>query len=199
VTVSATANDFSASLAQVTKGSDCVFAVLQPPQMLSLLSAIRQAGSTQQFFFQDGTLTDQDVQKFAKETNGWITSSYFPTFDQPVWDTYRTAMSQGKSMGQNLSHGSALKTWVAFEVLKDVGSTIKGNIDNASLVTALNAASDVKADGIPPVDFTKENPNPAIKRLFNTKVTVYVLKDGKRTMETPDFVDALPAFTAGTK
>ena len=75
---------------------------------------------------------------------------------------------------------------------------MEGASTGARVLTTLNGSCDVRTGGLAPrLNFCKENPVPELRRLFNTRFSFYVVRNGKFAMYSRGFQDMLPNYLRG--
>ena len=184
VTVPQTLTDLASVVAQAD-GSDATFLLLPPNQVLAYVQAAKQAGSTTTLLVSSGLLQ----QKFIDDTGGasspaegTLISDFYPAGADPAWDEFRVAIDEydGDTKDIDLDNSVIKSVWVTMQVFAAVASTIDGDVTNASLLEALNGASDVEVPGLGlTLDFTTEFAAASSPRLFNRSIYPVTVKDGK--------------------
>jgi len=135
---------------------------------------------------------------------GWLTEGativdYYPPITDPAWKPFVTAWEKYATPDQQKSDDISLlgaeTTWIGYNIAKQVGEEIEGEITSSSFLEALQKASKVETGGVtPPIDFTKPFPSPELSALYNTSVTFEEVKNGEITWPDEEFHDMGPAY-----
>jgi ABC-type branched-subunit amino acid transport system substrate-binding protein len=190
IALSASTPDYSAFAAQIKDANpDCLVEDINYVESNRLIPALQQAGISLnkiRVYVLDA-YAPQVVDAYPKQVDGWIVASYFTSsYTSAAESSYKTATAYLLSKYPSLPTPDDFKTWAAYQVFETAASTISGPITSSSLLSTLNASSDLKTNGITPnIDFSKPNPQPNLARIFNPYVQLYTSKGGSYSNLAP--------------
>lgn len=196
VEVPATATDLASYVAQVKQsGADCLVAVPTQPQWFQLVPAMKAQGligKIKVYAMNPGGLTENVVREFPQETEGWRSIGYFPNVNtSPAWAEYKKLQLGAGTLGKlksKIGDSSETRSWVGWKVFEKVAQSVDGDVTSQSLVSALDKSCAVNVgDFSPTFNFCKTNTDPALKRVFSTKFSYYIAKDGALNDYQPGF------------
>jgi len=145
----------------VSSGANVVSFPLAIQQALPLMQAVRQLGSTAQFIINDGAFTPKLLAANASVTNGLIITTDTPpatAATEKVWPVMKTFLADMKAelasgdagANQALARPFQLKIWLTTEATFALMKNIKGTINAASTLAALESAKNLSLGGIFP-------------------------------------------------
>ncbi len=189
-----TAQDYSAEVAQATKGADCVISIMSETPFITWNTAWTQSGTTARQYGPQGNLNEVSAKGNEASTDGDVAAGMYPDISTKPWDEYRKALDEAGFTGDGLDYNSlgGMGTWAAFVGFNQIASTIKGDITAKSFFDAATATTKLDLGGMVPVlDFTKEWTDglKGYERLFNRSVVFSKLDKGKIVPLTTDFED----------
>jgi ABC-type branched-subunit amino acid transport system substrate-binding protein len=200
IEIPAAATDYAGAVAEATEGTDCIILGLGQQQALAFLPALKQAGATQELIGIGGnSLAKTVIEKNPEITEGATIIDYYPPITNEAWKPFVDAWEKYASADQKKSDDISLlgaeTTWIGYNIAKQVGEEIEGEITNSSFLEALKSAAKVETGGVtPPIDFTKPFPSPELSALYNTSVTFEKVKNGEITWPDEEFYDMGPAY-----
>jgi len=200
IEVPGAATDYAGTVAEATEGTDAIILALGQQQALAFLPALKQAGATQKLIGIGGnSLAKSVIEKNPEITEGATIVDYYPPITDPAWKPFVTAWEKYATPDQQKSDDISLlgaeTTWIGYNIAKQVGEEIEGEITSSSFLEALQKASKVETGGVtPPIDFTKPFPSPELSALYNTSVTFEEVKNGEITWPDEEFHDMGPAY-----
>jgi len=205
VSLPATAQDYSAEVAQATSGgADCVVAVISETPYITWNTAWTQSGTEARQYGPQGNLNAVSAAGNEESTDGDIISGMYPDISTAPWDEYRVALDEAGLDQSELDYNSlgGMGTWAAYVGFTKIAETIEGDITAASFFEAASNTSSLDLNGMVPVlDFTQEWTDglEGYERLFNRSVVFSKLENGKVVPLTTEFEDvgALATGDAG--
>jgi branched-chain amino acid transport system substrate-binding protein len=189
-----TAQDYSAEVAQATKGADCVIGIVSETPYITWNTAWTQSGTTARQYGPQGNLNEVSAKGNEAATDGDVAAGMYPDISTKPWDEYRVALKEGGYDTTELDYNSlgGMGTWAAFVGFTKVAETIKGDITAKSFYDAASSTAKLDLGGMVPVlDFTKEWTDglKGYQRLFNRSVVFSKLDKGKIVPLTTEFED----------
>ena len=189
-----TAQDYSAQVAEATKGADCVIVIVSETPYITWNTAWTQSGTTARQYGPQGNLNEVSAKGNEASTDGDIIAGMYPDISTKPWAEYLVALKEGGFDTTKLDYNSlgGMGTWAAFTGFTKIASTIKGDITAKSFFDAASATTKLDLGGMVPVlDFTKEWSDglKGYQRLFNRSVVFSKLDKGKVVPLTTDFED----------
>ena len=205
VSLPATAQDYSAEVAQATGGgADCVITIISETPYITWNTAWAQSGTDAVQYGPQGNLNEISAAGNEEATDGDIIAGMYPDISTAPWDEYRQALADGgyDMSEQDYNSLGGMGTWAAFVGFTQIAESIDGEITAESFFEAASNTSDLDLDGmVPPLDFTQEWTDglEGYQRLFNRSVVFSQLEDGKVVPLTTEFEDvgALATGDAG--
>lgn len=204
VSVPSTATDMSAFAAQITQKSDCIDLDLtnaQTAQFIPSLIATGWHGQVATIF--GDQITQATIDQYRKDVQGWIIAGGYPPLTDPAWRPYVTLMTANQSkLGKyfgSIAGATETRGWVGWQLLLKVASNINGDMTSASLISAMSTepSCEFKLEPLAPnMNFCKENPAKAIKRVINTSVYEMKIDNGK-LVAAGGYVDLEPYYLKG--
>lgn len=190
----ATAQDYSAQVAQATKEADCVIVIVSETPYIAWNTAWTKSGTEARQYGPQGNLNEVSAKGNEASTDGDIIGGMYPDISTKPWDEYRAALDAAGLTGDGLDYNSlgGMGTWAAYVAFEKIASTIKGDITAKSFFDAASATTSLDLGGMVPVlDFTKEWTDglPGYQRLFNRSVVFSKLDKGKVVPLTTEFED----------
>ncbi len=195
VSLPATAQDYSAEVAEVTgNDADCVISIIGETPFITWNTAWTQSGTEAVQYGPQGNLNDVSAKGNEEATDGDIVAGMYPDISTAPWDEYRVALDEAGLDTTELDYNSlgGMGTWAAFVAFTQIAETIEGDITAASFFEAASNTSNLDLNGMVPVlDFTQEWTDglPGYERLFNRSVVFSTLEDGKIVPLTTEFED----------
>ena len=189
-----TAQDYSAEVAQATKGADCVISIMSETPFITWNTAWTQSGTEARQYGPQGNLNDVSAKGNEESTDGDVAAGMYPDISTKPWDEYRLALKEGGYDTTELDYNSlgGMGTWAAFVGFTKIAETIKGDITAEAFFNAASATTKLDLGGMVPVlDFTKEWTDglKGYERLFNRSVVFSKLDKGKIVPLTTEFED----------
>ena len=204
ISLPATAQDYSAEVAQATGGADCVITIISETPYITWNTAWTQSGTEAVQYGPQGNLNEISAAGNEEATDGDIIAGMYPDISTAPWDEYRQALMDGgyDMSEQDYNSLGGMGTWAAFVGFTQIAETIDGEITAESFFEAASNTSNLDLDGmVPPLDFTQEWTDglEGYQRLFNRSVVFSQLEDGKVVPLTTEFEDvgALATGDAG--
>lgn len=195
VSLPATAQDYSAEVAEVTSNdADCVISIIGETPFITWNTAWTQSGTDAVQYGPQGNLNDVSAKGNEEATDGDVVAGMYPDISTAPWDEYRVALEEGGYDTTELDYNSlgGMGTWAAFVAFTQIAETIEGDITAASFFAAASNTSNLDLNGmVPVIDFTQEWTDglPGYERLFNRSVVFSTLEDGKIVPLTTEFED----------
>ncbi|HEX4983938.1 MAG TPA: ABC transporter substrate-binding protein [Ilumatobacteraceae bacterium] len=194
VILPATAQDYSAEVAQATTGADCVIGIISETPYITWNTAWTQSGTDARQYGPQGNLNEISAAGNEESTDGDIIAGMYPDISTEPWAEYRLALEEGGYDTTELDYNSlgGMGTWAAFVAFTQIAETIDGDITAASFFEAASNTSEVDLNGMVPVlDFTQEWTDglDGYQRLFNRSVVFSTLENGKVVPLTTEFED----------
>lgn len=157
VKIPPTTTDFSAIVADIqAKGADSVLLLLNDTISVGIMQTADQLGFKPTWAEVDGVLSSQEISDLGPIAEGMVVLSATPS----VFDTsnagvvkYNKEMDAAAAAGvknADVRANITLNSWMSVYAAVEVMKTISGPITHDSLVTALNAATDVDVQGVVP-------------------------------------------------
>lgn len=195
VTLPATAQDYSAEVAQATgSDADCVISIISETSFITWNTAWSQSGTEARQYGPQGNLNEISAAGNEDATNGDVVAGMYPDISTAPWDEYRVALDEAGYDTSELDYNSlgGMGTWAAFVGFTEIAESIDGEITAASFFEAASNTSSLDLNGMVPVlDFTQEWTDglEGYERLFNRSVVFSELQDGKIVPLTTEFED----------
>ena len=180
----ATAQDYSAEVAQATTGADCVIGIISETPYITWNTAWTQSGTEARQYGPQGNLNEISAAGNEEATDGDVIAGMYPDISTDPWSEYRLALDEGGYDTTELDYNSlgGMGTWAAFVAFTQIAETIDGDITAESFFEAASNTSELDLNGMVPVlDFTKEWTDglEGYQRLFNRSVVFSTLENGK--------------------
>ncbi len=199
-----TAQDYSAEVAQATKGADCVIAIMSETPFVTWNTAWTQSGTEARQYGPQGNLNQVSAKGNEASTDGDIIAGMYPDISSAPWAEYLVALKEGGYDTNELDYNSlgGMGTWAGYVGFTQIAEKIEGDITAKSFFEAASKTSSLDLNGMVPVlDFTKEWTDglKGYERLFNRSVVFSKLENGKVVPLTTEFEDVgnLAAGKAG--
>ena len=194
ISLPATAQDYSAEVAQATDGADCVIGIISETPYITWNTAWSQSGTDARQYGPQGNLNEISAAGNEEATDGDVIAGMYPDLSTAPWDEYRVALDEaGLDLSeQDYNSLGGMGTWAAFVGFTQIAETIDGDITAASFFEAASNTSTLDLNGMVPVlDFTQEWTDglEGYQRLFNRSVVFSTLEDGKVVPLTTEFED----------
>lgn len=189
-----TAQDYSAEVAQVTTGADCVVSMISETPFITWNTAWAQSGTEAVQYGNQGNLNEISAAGAEEATDGDIIVGMYPDISTEPWDEYRAALDEAGLDTSEVDYNSlgGMGTWAAYVGFTQIAETIDGEITAESFYEAANTTSNLDLGGMVPVlDFTQEWTDglEGFNRLFNRSVVYSQLQNGKVVPLTTEFED----------
>jgi branched-chain amino acid transport system substrate-binding protein len=199
IEIAGAATDYAGTVAEATEGTDCIILSLGQQQALAFLPALKQAGAKEELIGIGGnSLGKTVIEKNPEVTEGATIVDYYPPITNKAWTPFVKAFeqyAQPSQKNEDISLLGAETTWIGYNVAKQVGEEIEGEITADSFLKQLRKASDVETGGVTPsINFTKPFPSPEFSALYNTSVTFEKVDNGEITWPDEEFHDMGPAY-----
>jgi ABC-type branched-subunit amino acid transport system substrate-binding protein len=168
-------------------GASCVYPIVPPPQLLSIMKTGTTLGLKAQYLIPTGTVGPKELKSFGSLANGQLVLSGYPvptdTENFPVLKEFQDDLKRtgGPADEPNL-RGTALNAWFGVRAIAKVMEGSTGAVTKESLMAKLKVAKDVDL-GLP-IKWSPNSPAPAgeaWKRVWNGNVYAHPIKDGKVT------------------
>jgi hypothetical protein len=182
VKISPTPGDYSAQVAEATKGSDCIDGGIADANWAAWLPAMQAAGGHQRLYGLQGNLDGKITAQFPDLTNNAVVSNSYPNIAGKMWDDYRASLVKYKAPNLDWNSLAGLGTWTAYTAFTKIVSGISGDITSQTFLDAANKTSNLDTGGmIPVIDLTKPYTGfgGSFPRIFNRTVFFDVAKSGK--------------------
>jgi ABC-type branched-subunit amino acid transport system substrate-binding protein len=177
--------DWTAPVAQVSSGTDCLFFGLADSQMAAVAAALSKSGlaKTHALYTADSLINIQLIEEFP-DIHGWVVGP-FPEYESDAFSTYRSAMEQysGKEEEPWWSSSNFAGVWGGFAAFTDIVEDLT-DVTPEAFLDAASKATNVSSDGLtPPVDFSRSAvETDEFRRIFNPTMYVSEFGGGKSTM-----------------
>jgi branched-chain amino acid transport system substrate-binding protein len=192
------ATDYSAQVAQVTSGTQCIVAVASTPQMQVFYAEMQQAGDHQKIIGVAGnTLNAQLATQFPQLTNGGLISAYFPALSSPLWKDYNQAIAKySDATKYDFDTSGAEDDWISYLIFKQLVADLP-QVTAATVTGILNKASSVSTGGLTPtLNFAQPYNLPTVGRTANASITYQAVQNGKIVpFNNSAFVSVVPIYT----
>jgi ABC-type branched-subunit amino acid transport system substrate-binding protein len=195
ISLPATAQDYSAEVAQATSGdADCVIGIISETPYITWNTAWAQSGTEARQYGPQGNLNAVSAAGNEEATDGDIIAGMYPDISTAPWDEYRLALEEAGLDLDELDYNSlgGMGTWAAYVAFTQIAETIDGEITADSFFEAASATSELDLNGMVPVlDFTQEWTDglEGYQRLFNRSVVFSQLENGEVVPLTTEFED----------
>jgi hypothetical protein len=142
VLVPLTAQDYSPQVAQLTSGTDCIFAQLGLANYPPFMSAFVQSGAHQRLYGVQGNLDISSTKAYPQATQDAVIAGAYSDISLPAWADYRAALSQYKAP-TNLNYNSltGTGTWAAYMEFQKIAESITGPVTSTSFLAAAQKAT----------------------------------------------------------
>lgn len=199
--------DFSPSIAKLhSEGVDCIVSGFpSTAQLQPILQAIKSSGTNMKVSVNVDVLTNSAIKSIGPLLNGVYGSDTAYENALAGSDDAKDATPQEKTMlaamkkyepaalGQN---HTAYPGYATVEVLKAAVQKVLAahqSVSGSSITNALNSLK-VTTGIVPPLDFSKPSTIKVMPRMFDTKVNLFVVKNGNLVALSHKAVDTAPAF-----
>jgi ABC-type branched-subunit amino acid transport system substrate-binding protein len=179
-----TTSDLGPTVKQVQQtGANMVILAMQPQIIGQFISTAAGQGNNWTYCGQGGTIYYQTLAQLGSAASRVYASAVYPPLQDsakyPLLQRFKREMNAEKAAGDKAADlkpsnlpESALDPWIGTQILEQVGKSMRGTINNVTFLKALNKAKVDFGNLLPAVNFAKPNPNPAYRRLFNTRVFI---------------------------
>lgn len=168
-------------------GAQCVYPIVPPTQLLSIMKAGLTLGLKAQYLIPTGTVGPKELKSFGSLANGNAVLSGYPvptdTQNFPVLKQFQDDLQRtGGPAGEPNLRGTALNAWFGVRAIAKLMEGTTGAVTKDTVMAKLKAAKDVDL-GLP----VKWSPNAAPpagarwKRVWDGHVYVHPIEDGKVT------------------
>ncbi|GHF36640.1 ABC-type branched-subunit amino acid transport system substrate-binding protein [Amycolatopsis bartoniae] len=172
-----TSTDFSAPVSQAaSSGADCLLVAEQPAAVAKVVGALRQSSRPDMPVYTPvAAFPDALAKSLGAAANGVHVSGSVPIPDEKITPAFLADMAKYSPNGTKSDQ--SLLAWSGVQVVKQVAA--KANAyDAASLLKAMQSASDVSVEGFPQkFDFTKQRGG-SYPRVFATSNYSWEYRDG---------------------
>jgi branched-chain amino acid transport system substrate-binding protein len=195
VNLPATAEDYSAEVAQATSGgADCVIMIVSETPFITWNQAWAQSGTEARQYGPQGNLNAVSAAGAEEATDGDVIAGMYPDLSTAPWEEYRLALEEGgyDLTEQDYNSLGGMGTWAAYVAFTQIAETIEGDITASSFFEAASNTSNLDLNGMVPVlDFTQEWTDglEGYNRLFNRSVIFSQLDNGQVVPLTTEFED----------
>jgi ABC-type branched-subunit amino acid transport system substrate-binding protein len=184
IMVDPTAQDYSADVAQISDGADCVIVILSETPFTTWNVAWAQSGTEARQYGPQGNLNAVSAAGAVEATEGDVVVGMYPDISTDPWTEYRAALDASgyTDDGNDYNSLGGMGTWAAFVGFTQIAETIDGEITAESFYEAANTTSSLDLNGMVSVlDFTQEWTDglEGYNRLFNRSVVYSTLENGK--------------------
>jgi ABC-type branched-subunit amino acid transport system substrate-binding protein len=176
--------DMSSIAAQVGS-ANAVYLLLPPNQVLAYMEAAKQQGVTAPIVADSGLLQQSQITETggaSSPAEGSIIATSFPDGSSPVWNNFKTAISQytGAKSDIQVDNIADAASWVTMDIFVQVAKTITGTVTAQSFATALKGSTAVSTGGCTPtLNFSTPFPNSAWAQLYNTTAYFQTVTNGQ--------------------
>lgn len=196
--------DFSSAVQELAdKGSEIVISQLTPPAIPGFVTAANSLGKK---FVYCSTASQGPVdvlKKLGPLASDYYFGSTFPPLSDadkyPLLKQFVDEMKAAQDAGDEAantgtgipSHG--LRAWLGLQVIEQAAKTVKGELNSASLMTALQTLKVDFGGVVPPIDYSKPNAIKGYERLFNAEQRLIKWDPAKKELVSTDAepIDAL--------
>jgi len=194
ISLPATAQDYSAEVAQATTGADCVIGIISETPYITWNTAWAQSGTDAVQYGPQGNLNAISAAGAVEATDGDIIAGMYPDLSTEPWAEYRAALDEAglDLTEQDYNSLGGMGTWAAYTAFTQIAETIEGEITAESFFEAASNTSNLDLNGMVPVlDFTQEWTDglEGYQRLFNRSVVFSQLDNGQVVPLTTEFED----------
>jgi branched-chain amino acid transport system substrate-binding protein len=184
IMVDPTAQDYSADVAQISDGADCVIVILSETPFTTWNVAWAQSGTEARQYGPQGNLNAVSAAGAVEATEGDVIVGMYPDISTDPWTEYRAALDASgyTDDGNDYNSLGGMGTWAAFVGFTQIAESIEGEITAESFYEAANTTSNLDLNGMVPVlDFTQEWTDglEGYNRLFNRSVVYSTLENGE--------------------
>jgi ABC-type branched-subunit amino acid transport system substrate-binding protein len=168
-------------------GAGGVVIVLSQGPTSSILQEADQSGLSIPLAGSDGQLTDAAIPKLGGAAEGFYTVGSAPPAqsDHPAAVQYREEMAaDGKADKED---GMSILSWTTLHVLAEVSKDLE-DVNAETVTEALNTVSGLDYLWLTDYSTTQGSTIEGMNRLFNTRVYMAQVREGKKTLLQPDSV-----------
>ncbi|MFE3000989.1 ABC transporter substrate-binding protein [Nocardia sp. NPDC059246] len=184
VTFPITTTDVTPFVSQVgEKGSDATILTASPQNVGAWLAAAARLGKTRPTCVIDGLIPNQVLVGLGQQAKDFYAAAFVPDVSWPgipLLDSFRRQADAETKSGDKAASLDAqnntelvLQGWIGAQAIQQGAANVDGVLGRANFLAALNQTTVKLGDGdgalLPPVDFSKPNPDSRYTRLFNTQ------------------------------
>jgi hypothetical protein len=170
------APDLSPDIAKLVQAHvQCVDLATLGTQIPQAMTAMKQAGLKVPVAMPGVILTPAVLASLGPLSNGIIEVESTPALNSPA------VLKLAAKMHGIKVDANSLDSWAIAKFIQDGAKVVHGQVDNRSLLRALNSLRNADTDGLYPPISTKPQSNSAALRDFDTYVQSFVLHNGKPT------------------
>lgn len=173
------AADLSSFVASAMEGdADGIIIALDPSGADKFTLGLKQAGYEGAISRAGATIPESSIETLGASAEGiLVPSNYELSKENPAVAEFAKQMEEAHGSTATLDENSA-NAWAAVNVVAELAKHLK-KMDAASLLKALESASNVETGISAPVDFAAKPPNPEFPRLFNMEVAYSKVEGGE--------------------
>jgi ABC-type branched-subunit amino acid transport system substrate-binding protein len=182
VKIAAVPGDYSAQVAEATKGTDCIAGGMSDSNWAAWLPAMAAAGAHQRLYGLQGNLNGKIAEQFPDLTEGGVVSGSYPDISAAVWADYRAALDKYKAPDLDWNSLAGLGTWAGLTAFTKIVQGMSGDINNQTFLDAAGKTTKLDTGGMVGVlDLTKAYTGygGTLPRVFNRTVFFDTIKGGK--------------------
>jgi branched-chain amino acid transport system substrate-binding protein len=182
VKIAAVPGDYSAQVAEATKGTDCIAGGMSDSNWAAWLPAMAAAGAHQRLYGLQGNLNGKIAEEFPDLTEDGVVSGSYPDISAAVWADYRAALKKYNAPDLDWNSLAGLGTWAGLTAFTKVVQSMSGEITNETFLDAASTTSKLDTGGmIGVLDLTKAYTGygGTLPRVFNRTVFFDSIKGGK--------------------
>jgi hypothetical protein len=140
--VPVTAQDYAPQVAQVTTGTDCIYADLGQTNFPSFMPPFVQSGAHQRLYGAQGNLDITVTKPYPQATQDAVIAGSYSDISLPAWADFRAALKQYNAP-TNLNYNSlgGLGTWAAYMEFQKIAEGLGSSITNTSFLAAAQKAT----------------------------------------------------------
>lgn len=175
--------DYSSPVQELSdKGAEIVTTQLAPTALPALVSAATSIGEQFTYCSSSSNVPIQVLGQLGAAASDYYVGTAFPpvnaTDEYPLLQEFQDEMAAQQESGDDgadLTTGipsNALRGWLGMRIIEQAAEGVEGELNNETLLAALNEAKVDLGGVVPDLDFSKPNPAKGFERYFNTEMTL---------------------------
>jgi ABC-type branched-subunit amino acid transport system substrate-binding protein len=183
ITVPADATDYSSYVSQAEdSGAEGLMSTMQGPQDLATWKALASSRSKVKLLVSGSSVGQDQVTQAGSIAEGTYLVNGVPTPDDSTSTGAAFLSTMKKYAPANTElNGLGVRAWASVHLVAQVVGGIKGSVDRASTLSALQGVHDMSFMWIKSLSFDKAGPIPSLPRIVATTMFPSVVKNGKIT------------------